>query len=128
MGCLLKPDDKRVDLVFEGGGVKGIGLAGAFSFLDDHGLEPQRLAGTSPGAITAALVAVGYCGDELKSLVLEKMEFKKFEDGGGWPFRGSTRCWLTRACIRGGTSRAGCGSGWRQMHHDVWTAEEADRW
>jgi NTE family protein len=79
-------DEKRVDLVFEGGGVKGIGLAGAFGYLDEQGFKPQRVAGTSAGAITAALVAAGYSGEELQSLVLEKMEFKSFEDGGRWPW------------------------------------------
>jgi NTE family protein len=78
-------DEKRVDLVFEGGGVKGIGLAGAFSFLEEQGFAPQRVAGTSAGAINAALVAAGYSGDELRELVLEQMEFKSFEDGGHWP-------------------------------------------
>ncbi len=78
-------DEKRVDLVFEGGGVKGIGLAGAFGHLDAQGFQPQRVAGTSAGAITAALVAAGYSGEELKRLVLEEMRYRKFEDGGQWP-------------------------------------------
>jgi NTE family protein len=77
-------DEKRVDLVFEGGGVKGVGLAGAFAYLDEQGFKPQRVAGTSAGAITAALVAAGYSGEELRSLVLEQMKFKSFEDGGDW--------------------------------------------
>jgi NTE family protein len=77
-------DEKRVDLVFEGGGVKGIGLAGAFGYLDEQGFKPQRVAGTSAGAITAALVAAGYSSGELRSLVLEEMRFKSFEDGGRW--------------------------------------------
>lgn len=78
-------EEKRVDLVFEGGGVKGIGLAGAFSYLDEQGFKPQRVAGTSAGAITAAMVAAGYAGRDLEKLVLEEMEFKRFEDGGHWP-------------------------------------------
>jgi NTE family protein len=78
-------DQKRVDLVFEGGGVKGIGLAGAFSYLDEQRFQPQRVAGTSAGAITAALVAAGYGRDELQRLVLEEMKFKEFEDGHHWP-------------------------------------------
>ena len=78
-------DEKRVDLVFEGGGVKGVGLAGAFGYLDEQGFKPQRIAGTSAGAITAALVAAGYSGAEMRSLVLEEMKFKSFEDGGRWP-------------------------------------------
>jgi NTE family protein len=78
-------DEKRVDLVFEGGGVKGIGLAGAFGHLHAQGFLPQRVAGTSAGAITAALVAAGYSGDELRQLVLEEMRYRSFEDGGHWP-------------------------------------------
>ena len=64
-------DEKRVDLVFEGGGVKGIGLAGAVSTLLDRGFQPQNLAGASAGAITAALVAAGYTPQELKRIILE---------------------------------------------------------
>jgi NTE family protein len=82
-----KADEKRVDLVFEGGGVKGIGLAGAFCHLLDQGYQPQRVAGTSAGAITAALVAAGYDAQKLRKLVLEEMSYKKFEDGNGFPGR-----------------------------------------
>ena len=44
---------KPVDLVLEGGGVKGIGLVGAISVLTEHGYEFQRVAGTSAGAMSA---------------------------------------------------------------------------
>jgi NTE family protein len=69
----------RADLVFEGGGVKGIGLAGAFSVLAEQGWEPMNLAGTSAGAITAALVAAGYAADELREEIVG-LDFKQFED------------------------------------------------
>ncbi len=68
------------DLVFEGGGVKGIGLAGAFFELYKQGYRPECVAGTSAGAITAALVAVGYSGEELEDLVLNHMQFPLFAD------------------------------------------------
>jgi NTE family protein len=76
-------DEKPVDLVFEGGGVKGIGLAGAFRKLDEDGWKPQRVAGTSAGAITAALVAAGYNGAQLEDTVLNEMDFRRFADGEG---------------------------------------------
>src|SRR5664279_1512538 len=69
-----------VDLVFEGGGVKGIGLAGAFAALDEQGYAPHCVAGTSAGAITAALVAAGYSGSELEDIVLHQMTFSQFAD------------------------------------------------
>ena len=72
--------EQSVDLVFEGGGVKGIGLAGAFYELNAQGYSPACVAGTSAGAITAALVAAGYTGDELKELVLNDMHFPLFAD------------------------------------------------
>ena len=71
--------DKPVDLVFEGGGVKGIALAGAVLELCAAGYEPQHVAGTSAGAITAAIVAAGYRAQELHDLV-DGMHFPDFED------------------------------------------------
>ena len=49
--------ERRADLVLEGGGVKGIGLAGAVLALDQAGYRFQRVAGTSAGAIAAAIIA-----------------------------------------------------------------------
>ena len=72
-------DGKTVDLVLEGGGVKGIGLAGAYSVLEERGYRAQNVAGTSAGAITAALIAAGYRTDELRDIVFG-LDFKSFED------------------------------------------------
>jgi NTE family protein len=72
--------EQRVDLVFEGGGVKGIALAGAFAELEARGFRPQCVAGTSAGAITAALVAAGYSGVEVERIVTQEMHFPSFED------------------------------------------------
>jgi NTE family protein len=52
--------------MLEGGGVKGIGLAGAASVLSERGFRPQNLAGHSAGAIAACLLAAGYEADELR--------------------------------------------------------------
>lgn len=57
------------DGVFEGGGVKGIGLIGAVSCLEDNGYKWMNLAGTSSGAIVAALLAAGYSGKELNNII-----------------------------------------------------------
>jgi NTE family protein len=75
-------DDMQADLVFEGGGVKGIGLAGAFEALEKRGYRRNNVAGTSAGAITAALVAAGYTAQELKDIVFD-MPFNRFKDAGG---------------------------------------------
>ena len=75
----------NADLVCEGGGVKGIGLAGAFSVLEERGYKAQNVAGTSAGAITAALIAAGYTAAEVKEIVFG-LDFRQFEDK-GWEDR-----------------------------------------
>lgn len=73
--------DKYVDLVFEGGGVKGIGLAGALATLEEQGYEPQNVAGTSAGAITAALLAARYSAADLREIIME-LDYRQFQDKG----------------------------------------------
>lgn len=70
---------KPVDLVFEGGGVKGIALVGAFSVLEEQGYEPKNMAGASAGAITAALLAAGYTASELRGIIGE-LDYDRFKD------------------------------------------------
>jgi NTE family protein len=71
--------EKPVDLVFEGGGVKGIGLVGAYDVLEKGGYRPVNVAGTSAGAIVAALVAAGYSANELYEKMV-KLDFREFRD------------------------------------------------
>jgi NTE family protein len=70
------------NLVFEGGGVKGVAYCGALHELEGHGILPgiTSVAGTSAGAITAALVAAGCTPEELTAAMLD-LDFHKFEDG-----------------------------------------------
>src|SRR5438034_8892619 len=77
----LPNGDKKVDLVFEGGGVKGIALVGADSVVAEEGYVPQNVAGASAGAIVASLVAAGYSAEELHD-VLKSTNFYSFEDKG----------------------------------------------
>ena len=74
-----------VDLVLEGGGVKGIGLVGALAVLEEQRWRPACVAGTSAGAITAALLAAGYSAKELQEMLLG-LDFHAFEDR-GWEDR-----------------------------------------
>jgi NTE family protein len=76
---------KGCDLVCEGGGIKVIGLAGAYAALEQAGYRPQHAAGSSAGAIVAALVAAGYTGAELKEVALT-LDFRRFQDP-GWKER-----------------------------------------
>lgn len=49
----------QADLVLEGGGARGVALGGAVAALADRGVASRRVAGTSAGAIVAALLAAG---------------------------------------------------------------------
>lgn len=53
------------DLVFEGGGAKGMAFVGALKVFAQEGHTIRRLVGTSAGAITATLTGAGYSPDEL---------------------------------------------------------------
>jgi len=62
----------RYDLVFEGGGAKGMVFAGACDEFLKRGHSAGRLLGTSAGAITAALLAAGYSPDEMLAALNER--------------------------------------------------------
>jgi NTE family protein len=61
------------DLVFEGGGAKGSGFAGALEALQEAGHTHRRLVGTSAGAITATFLAARYSPQEMLAAVNERL-------------------------------------------------------
>jgi NTE family protein len=69
------------NLVFEGGGVKGIAYTSALEILEDKGIlqNVERIAGTSAGAIVAAFLALGFTPKEMME-ILKKTDFRKFKD------------------------------------------------
>src|SRR3712207_5470111 len=69
----------KIDAVFEGGGVKGIGLVGAVACLEDKGCIIENVAGTSAGAMIASLVAVGYTSKQLREIIIN-IDYNKFLD------------------------------------------------
>src|ERR1700722_9742430 len=93
-----------VNLVLEGGGVKGIGLVGAISVLEEHGFSFVRVAGTSAGAIVGALVAAGFTSTELHELMVS-LDYTKFRDASGWekvvPLVKGTDLWFHEGIYKG---------------------------
>ncbi len=69
-------DQYYVDAVFEGGGVKGTAFLGALRCFDDAGVQFRKVAGTSAGAITAAMVAAGFTVDELEQTVIGALDYE----------------------------------------------------
>jgi len=61
------------------GGVKGVGLVGAVAVAEEKGYRWENVAGTSAGAIVAALIAAGYTGVELKE-IMKELDYNRFKD------------------------------------------------
>jgi len=75
----------KFDMVFEGGGAKGMAFVGAMRILENNGHACGRLIGTSAGAITATLIAAGYTAGMMEAALGEtdakgKPVFEKFMD------------------------------------------------
>ena len=75
----------EADGVFQGGGIKGLAIAGALlEFAENDRLSVSRwrsVAGTSAGAIIAAYLATGKSAEELSNL-LNNAPFATFQDSG----------------------------------------------
>ena len=80
------------NLVFEGGGVKGIAYVGALEVLDREGIlnDIEKVSGTSAGAMIAVMVGLRYSADEVKE-ILWKLNFKNFMDSSFGMLRDTTR-------------------------------------
>jgi NTE family protein len=77
---------KKADLVLSGGGVKGIALVGAVTALVNSGYVPQRVSGTSAGALVGAVLAAAAQSGELSAAQLEELalsiDYRAFLDPG----------------------------------------------
>ncbi|HEU0103334.1 MAG TPA: patatin-like phospholipase family protein [Mycobacteriales bacterium] len=80
------PAPLLADLVCEGGGVKGIGLAGAVTALADAGYAFPRAAGSSAGAVVACLVAaLQSAGEPVQRLgeIVRSVDYRRLRDRTG---------------------------------------------
>jgi len=68
----------QADIVLEGGGVRGIGHVGALCVAEEQGYSWGNIAGTSAGAFVAALLAAGYSGSELHTILRDEVDFRRF--------------------------------------------------
>jgi NTE family protein len=87
------------DAVLEGGGMRCIAHVGALCVAEARGYRWQHCAGTSAGALVAALLAGGYTAQELRAL-LGTTDFAQFARDRG--FKGSWGMQLARLLVRGG--------------------------
>ncbi len=77
--------DLSADLVLEAGGVKGIAISGVVTALARHGYTFRRIAGTSAGAITGAVLAgLLHAGEPLErgEDIARSLNYERFRDRG----------------------------------------------
>ena len=59
----------KIGLVLSGGGAKGMAHIGALKVLEELGIKPDYITGTSMGSIMGGLYSIGYKANELDSIV-----------------------------------------------------------
>ena len=67
----------KLGLALSGGGAKGFAHIGVFKLLEECGLMPDVIVGTSVGSLMGTLFADGYSADEIKELFSGR-EFSEF--------------------------------------------------
>ncbi len=80
------PENPKIALVLSGGGAKGLAHIGVLKVLEEAGIRPDIITGTSMGSIVGSLYAAGYNADELtdinmyadwEQLLTDKVELRK---------------------------------------------------
>lgn len=66
----------KIGLVFSGGGVRALAHAGLLKALEEKGLRPSIISGTSGGALIGGLYACGIAPDDMLSFFKETPVFK----------------------------------------------------
>jgi len=66
----------KIGLALGGGGVRGLAHISILETLDDLGIKPSIIAGTSMGAIIGALYASGMSGKEIRERISRHLILK----------------------------------------------------
>lgn len=84
LSSFAQKNQEYKNLVFEGGGIRGLAYAGTIKVLEEKQILSQieNCAGTSAGAIAALLLSLDYSAKEIDS-ILSSLQFQKFNDGKG---------------------------------------------
>lgn len=62
----------RIGYALSGGGARGFAHAGAIKALEEFGIKPDIISGTSAGSVVGALYSSGKSPEDIKNLFLEK--------------------------------------------------------
>lgn len=69
--------NKNINLVLQGGGIKGLAYIGALRYLEENYYQINYVSGSSVGAIIATLISAGYDSYELEDIV-NSISYKNF--------------------------------------------------
>lgn len=62
---------KKVGFAFSGGGIKAYAQIGMLKQLEQHGITPHAVSGTSMGSLIATLLALGFTTSQIEKAMLE---------------------------------------------------------
>lgn len=79
--------DKTVAVAFGGGGARGIAHVHIIEVLDELGIKPVAVSGTSIGAIMSSAMASGMSGQDIRAFLMESI---------GRPTNVASRLWKAR--------------------------------
>lgn len=63
--------ENKIGIALSGGGIEGFAHIGALKALEEIGIKPEYVAGTSTGSIISALYSIGYNFDEMEEICKE---------------------------------------------------------
>lgn len=95
------PRPPRVGLALGGGAARGFAHIGVIQVLEEQGIRPDLVVGTSAGSVVAALYAAGHTGAQLATLA-DSMDEATITDW-AFPLRGAIRGEALAAYIRKNT-------------------------
>ena len=73
-----------IGIAFSGGGVRGISHLGVLKALNEVGIFPSQVSGSSAGAIVGAMYCQGYSPDEVLKIIIETNYFKLIRPAISW--------------------------------------------
>jgi len=67
--------NKKIGLVLSGGATRGIAHIGVLTALDEFGIKPDYISGSSAGALMGAFYAAGFTPSEMRDIAFENRFF-----------------------------------------------------
>ena len=78
---LDQPKKPKIGIALSGGGMRGVAHIAVLRALEEYGLKPDVISGTSAGAIVGAFYAAGKSTDELAEMVKNETFFPDLPSG-----------------------------------------------